>query len=150
MNITNCLICGHEISSYPSRQRKTCGMDCKSIYQSRKMSGKNNPAYKGGTSVYSNGKKRATSYSQRYIIGGIKKPEHRHIVEMVLGRLLVRSESVHHINGDSMDNRRGNLLLCSTVYHIWIHNNMSRLYMKEHFCLDGWHPTGKPAIPPRG
>ena len=62
-------------------------------------------------------------------INGIKYDEHRYIMEQKLGRKLDRKEVVHHINGDSTDNRLENLEVMSLSDH-------TRLHQKGHIESD--------------
>lgn len=62
----------------------------------------------------------------RYLYGvspidGKKKTLHRIAMENHLGRVLLRSEHVHHINGDTTDNRIENLKIVSASEHYLSH-----------------------------
>lgn len=58
-------------------------------------------------------------------INGIKIDEHRHIMELYLGRKLRSDEAVHHINGDKRDNRIENLELMSVSQHARRHHSIA-------------------------
>lgn len=55
-------------------------------------------------------------------INGVKYDQHRRIMEDHLGRKLDKNEVVHHINGDSLDNRIENLQVMDRSEHTRIHN----------------------------
>ena len=84
----------------------------------QKMTGSKNPAWKGGVTYVShrgNYKRtkcvrcppeyRSMARSNGYVA------EHRLLVARELGRMLTRTEVVHHVNHDSQDNRLVNLML---------------------------------------
>jgi hypothetical protein len=133
-----CEGCGKQVAvrgAVRSQHRgRFCSMKC--VWRAHVQAG--NPKWRGGRRVY-NGyawvmlpPEERTQHtcgvrSGRYI------PEHRLKVERVLGRCLRDGEAVHHINGDKLDNRNENLLVCSNSYHAWLHAEMSRRYMREKF-----------------
>lgn len=47
-------------------------------------------------------------------VDGRARYEHRVVMEVILGRKLVKGENVHHLNGNRMDNRKENLELWNT------------------------------------
>lgn len=59
-------------------------------------------------------------YKQRQSYG-ISTREHRNIMQQHLGRLLDIKEVVHHINGDTFDNRLENLEVMSSGKHARLH-----------------------------
>lgn len=78
-----------------------------------------------------NRRKHKTGYVMLRVDFGVRKKEHVHIAEQVLGRELKRGEMVHHINGDRSDNRKCNLLICTISYHTWLHWKMTQTQRKE-------------------
>jgi len=107
-----------------------CSQKCK--FASQK--GVNHPSYKGGRVIRSFPAK-SGHISKYWIVrderisnNHCERLEHRVIVEKAIKRQLKRTEIVHHINCDTLDNRNENLLLCSGSYHAFLHNKMSHLY----------------------
>lgn len=79
-----------------------------------RMLGPNNPRYKG-----------FTIQKAGYIlvcINGKQRYQHIVIAEKALGRRLKKGEIVHHLNGDRSDNKNGNLLVCLSPYHKYLHS----------------------------
>lgn len=86
-----------------------------------KMTGEANPAWKGGVTYRH---RRGNYVNVRYVLcpkeflpmarkdGYVM--EHRLVVAKAIGRLLKRTEAVHHINHNPLDNREENLMLFST------------------------------------
>ncbi len=110
-----CEICGKGVSKYvsPSSFHKNafrfCSRKCKGIG----MSGDEHPMWSGGTTI-------DRGYTYIYMPhhpnadykGRIR--QHRFVFERYLGRLLLETEVVHHLNNNSSDNRIENLMLFSS------------------------------------
>jgi hypothetical protein len=63
-------------------------------------------------------------------VNGINVPVHRHIMEQIIGRPLLPSEVVHHINGDKHDNRPENLMILPVSDHSRL-TNVGRKWPEE-------------------
>lgn len=76
------------------------------LHRSKNQYGENNSAYKGGF-LDKNGYKVVR-------VEGKEVPEHRLVMEKMIGRKLLPEETVHHKNGQRADNREANLELWSS------------------------------------
>ena len=118
-NSSVCSVCGAEIKYKieipPStRRKKYCSIECR-----------NKVLFPVPSKDYK-------SISQRDRRGN-RIQEHILIASKALGRPLRKGEEVHHINLNKHDNRNCNLLICTSSYHHWLHQEMVRRYVKEHF-----------------
>jgi|GEM_PF-5773559 len=52
--------------------------------------------------------------------------ENIYIGSLVLGRGLKKNETVHHIDGDTGNNKRRNLLICTNRYHQQLHARLEK------------------------
>lgn len=89
-----------------------CSHEC----SGKAHSGKNNPQYKRGWFLNSNGYKKIR-------VGDAYKYEHRHLKEQELGRILLPNEDVHHLDGNKLNNSLDNLVVLSKTAHAKLHGN---------------------------
>lgn len=73
--------------------------------------GEKHPMWKGGRLIHSNGYVLIYNPTHPHAKSGTYVYEHRLIMENEIGRYLLPSERVHHINHDKQDNRIENLQL---------------------------------------
>jgi hypothetical protein len=131
----NCAICGKERRYYPSNGAvKYCGMKCYNIAKK----GMGNPNWKGGTLHAKDGYLYTylPSHPDAIKLGYVL--QHRLAMEEHLGRRLLKTEAVHHINGNRRDNRIENLVCCSSVgkhfieHHIEGRDSSGRFAKESH------------------
>lgn len=82
-----------------------------------RRSGRDNPHWKGGTYISSQGYRFVMAKGHHRAINGGYIPEQVLIAEKLLGRELIRDEVIHHIDGDRKNNDPSNLYLFTKKEH---------------------------------
>lgn len=93
----------------------------------RKRIGADNPLYRGGRSRDANG---YVTLSSKVWGRSVGMREHRYVMEVHLGRKLLKNEIVHHINGIKSDNRIENLSLETRATHNREHGSGGLVYCR--------------------
>lgn len=103
--------CGESIPCYDNRGRP------RSHLPGHHIKGKNNPRWNGGMCITRWGYRyvKAEDHPNATLLGYVM--EHRLIMEKHIGRYLTKDEDVHHLNGNTLDNRIDNLYLMKHGYH---------------------------------
>lgn len=135
--IKECKVCGSEFITYPSKIKlgrgKYCSKECclkvTGIKKGQRLSpatelkkGLTPPKYNGGVSYTRprpNGKSYRLTLNKTHpnVTNRGYVREHRLVMEQHIGRILNKDEVVHHINGDTLDNRIENLELMTKKEH---------------------------------
>lgn len=113
----------------PARQQIFCSRQCyfkSPDYRPPHKKGDRANNWKGGISMDGHG------YLIHTAGDNYGRAVHRVIAEKALERKLKRNETVHHIDGDKLNNKNSNLLICTVQYHSWLEKKMARLYQLEH------------------
>jgi hypothetical protein len=111
----NCLNCGKRfyLKKHSRKNAKFCSFYCSAKYKH----GKNHPMWKGGRKINTQGYVLIYSPAHPFRDKQNYVREHRLVMETFLGRFLLLSEIVHHLNGIKNDNRLKNLELTTKKNH---------------------------------
>lgn len=81
-----------------------------------------NPRWNGGVTESRHGYRLRLCLGHPHANRGGSVPEHRLIVEWVIGHTLAQKNEVHHVNEQRADNSPGNLVACEDrAYHRLLH-----------------------------
>ena len=128
-----CVICGKKINRPHAQIKKheysVCSNDCKKI--ALKVTGKEKHKTFKGKYKSSDGYILIRDYEHPNSDGDGYVREHRLVMEKHIGRLLKKSEVVHHIN-DRLDNRIENLILFkNNIEHIKHHVSINKTFSNK-------------------
>lgn len=124
-----CEGCGESITMSRKQYNKKATDFCKGCWhqetsrRNKLAVGDKNPAWKGGETVHAKGYKYVRDLSKKHGYSF----EHRMVMEKILDRELKRSEIVHHIDGERVNNDPQNLFLTSESGHTKAHKSIEAL-----------------------
>ena len=139
-----CLVCKKQVprgyknmKTYQFVPRRFCSLECRRKY----LVGSHHNKWMGGSYITKKG------YRWIWIGTNCYRAEHRVLMERYLGHSLKNGESVHHRNGNKLDNSLSNLEIMEHGKHTHLHhhgipNNKSRKY-PAHYKLPCIVKTGK-------
>ncbi len=100
------------------------------------LRGRNHPRWKGGKSL-THGYVEILRPNHTFAHQKGYVPEHRFIIEKYIGRYLLITEIVHHVNENKIDNNLKNLMVfISKSAHVRFHKNPNNV-KKEEIVFDG-------------
>jgi len=137
MRDRTCVICGKEFRASRQIVNITCSPKCRGKQHSKDMTGRfrgeNSSNWKGGRTIQVGypclfKPDHPNANNRGYI------REHRYLMSEHLGRPLLDTEVVHHVNGDPFDNRLENLVVLTRSTHAKEHGLMTPEWRaKRHF-----------------
>ena len=117
----SCDYCGKpfERANCHIRERNFCSRQCLGKWQSEHIVSDKHPNWAGG-------KYHQDGYIFVHLDDGSVMAEHRYVMEKALGRKLLPSEIVHHIDLNKQNNDASNLIVLSRAEHAKIHKTLSK------------------------
>jgi len=115
-----CNICSRsfKVDNYRRLSAKFCSIICRSKWQSQNIVLNKHPGWKGGRIRHSEGYMLIKQPNHPFANKGGYLPEHRLILEKLLGKFIDPQKfHVHHIDGVKTNNSTNNLLLLSPLEH---------------------------------
>ena len=97
------------------------GLEARKQLARERFSGANNPKWKGGRYLANVGHvmiKTENGY----------RLEHRHVVEKCIGRRLLKTEVVHHVDMNGQNNELSNLIVLTRPVHVAVHTEYARRF----------------------